>query len=430
VVPNRWTAAGAVSVLAAAVSVPALTAFGADEDELKHRRSAVTDRLQDVRGDLAHSSKRLAGAVQRLRAAQAELADAQAHLDHTRARLQQAIAFDQMMQQRLDAARARLAGARAELAAGQQAVARQRDRLAAFAADSFQSGQNRFLELRVFLKTETPASLSTRMEAVDSIASRQSASFARLRASEVLLTVHEEEVEAAKRSVAAKRAAAARNLDRKEQLEAEAQAAQEHVSALVAARATAREQAQEARQADLEQVQALESEREDISDRLAELAERRAEALERAREQAAQAQQQAEDTAETVSGLIYPVSSYITSSYGMRVHPIYGYYDLHDGTDFGAGCGTPVRAADSGRVLSAYYSTGYGNQVLIDHGIESGVSLSTSYNHLNSYAVSAGESVSQGEVIGYVGSTGYSTGCHLHFMVYEGGDTVDPMSWL
>ncbi|MGH3318497.1 MAG: M23 family metallopeptidase, partial [Nocardioidaceae bacterium] len=129
-------------------------------------------------------------------------------------------------------------------------------------------------------------------------------------------------------------------------------------------------------------------------------------------------------------GLSYPVSSYITSPYGMRFHPVLHYWKLHDGTDFGAGCGTPVRAADSGTVLSTYYSSGYGNQVLIDHGIESGVSLSTSYNHLTSFAVSPGEHVEQGEVIAYSGTTGYSTGCHLHFMVYENGATVDPMSWL
>jgi murein DD-endopeptidase MepM/ murein hydrolase activator NlpD len=414
-------------VLTAAVGLPALTAFGADEDDLKDRRGAVTERLQDARGELNHSSKRLTRAVQRLEAAQAELAGAQQHLRQTRAQLRQAAAFDRLMQRRLDAAEARLADARARLAQGRQEVAEQRRRLAAFAADSFQSGQNRFLELRVFLKTETPQSLSTRMEAVDSIASQQAAAFARLRASEVLLTVHEQEVEAAKRSVAAKRAAAARNLERRQRLEAEAEAVRERVSRLVAARADAREEAQEARQADLEQVQALADEREQISDRLAELAEQRRAALARARQEAEQA---TEDAAETVSGLIYPVNSYITSSYGMRVHPIYGYYDLHDGTDFAAGCGTPVQAAASGEVLSAYYSEGYGNQVLVDHGVVDGVSLSTSYSHLTSFAVSAGEEVQQGEVIGYAGTTGYSTGCHLHFMVYENGDTVDPMSWL
>jgi murein DD-endopeptidase MepM/ murein hydrolase activator NlpD len=434
VVANRWTAAGAAGVLVTALGLPALTAWGADEGDLKHRRGQVTERLHDARGDLGHSSRELTRAVRRLEAAQAELSAAQRHLAHTRDKLADAVAYDQLMQQRLDDAKARLAKARADLAEGKQAVVRQRNHLAEFAADSFQSTDNQFLELRVFLKSDTPQSLSTQMDAVDSISAKQSNAFARLRASEVLLKVNEEEVQAAKEEVAAQRAAAARNLERKQALEAEAQAAKERVSQLVSARASARREAHEAKQADLAQVEELEAEREAISDRLAAIARRRAAAL--ARAQAARAQRSAAAASAAAAAaagagdLIYPVSSYITSPYGMRFHPILHYVKLHDGTDFAAACGTPVHAAAAGRVLSEYYSTGYGNQLLIDHGIVDGVSLSTSYNHLTSFVASPGEHVEQGEVIAYSGTTGYSTGCHLHFMVYENGNTVDPMSWL
>ena len=153
-VPNRWTAAGVASVLVGALGVPALAAFGAGEHDLKHRRSQVDDRLHSARGDLGESSARLTRAVRRLDAAQSRLDDAQAHLADTRAQLRQADAFDDLMQSRLDDAKERLAQARDELEQGRQAVGRQRDRLAGFAAQSFQSGQSRFLELRVFLKTE------------------------------------------------------------------------------------------------------------------------------------------------------------------------------------------------------------------------------------------------------------------------------------
>jgi murein DD-endopeptidase MepM/ murein hydrolase activator NlpD len=427
VVANRWIAAGVAGALVTALGLPALSAFGADEDHLKHRRSSVTDRLQNARGDLGESSRRLNRAVNRLEEAQAELDAAEQHLSRTRDELAQAEEYDELMQQRLDDAEARLAAARENLAEGQKAVARQRDRLADFAAESFQNTDNRFLELRVFLKAETPQSLTTQMEAVDSIANKQSASFSRLRASEVLLQVNEEEVQAAKREVAAQRAAAARNLERRQALEQEAEAAEQRVSELVAARASARREAKEAKEADLEQVQNLASEREAIQEKLAALARRRAAALARARA-AARASRAA--TQQEVAGLIRPVNSYITSPYGMRFHPILHIWELHDGTDFGVGCGTPVHAAADGRVMSAYYSTGYGNQLMIDHGIMRGVSLQTSYNHLTSFAASPGEHVEQGEVIAYSGTTGYSTGCHLHFMVYENGDTVNPMSWL
>jgi murein DD-endopeptidase MepM/ murein hydrolase activator NlpD len=103
---------------------------------------------------------------------------------------------------------------------------------------------------------------------------------------------------------------------------------------------------------------------------------------------------------------------------------------LHDGTDFSAACGTPIHAAAAGTVIERSYDGGYGNRLIIADGFHSGVSLSTAYNHLSRYRVDAGDRVKRGEVIGYVGNTGYSTGCHLHFMVYENGTTVDPMSWL
>lgn len=420
---SRWVAAGLAGVLVAGVGVPTLSAWGSDGDDLKHRRNQVGDRLQDARGDLGESSQQLSHAAHRLQAAQARLDTAQAHLQATRDRLQQAIAFDEMMQRKLDEAKARLARARAELAEGRQAVAEQRRQLAGFAADSFQSSDNRFLELRVFLKSQSPENLTTQMDAVDSISNKQSVSFAHLKASEVLLKVNEKEVKAAKRDVAAKRAAAARNLERKQSLEAEAQRAEQQVSRLVSERAGARREAEAAKQADLAQVHQLESERGRIQDRLQELARQRAASLAQARATAGSATQ-------TGSGLIYPASGPITSPYGMRYHPILHYRKLHDGTDFGVPCGTPVHAAASGTVLSAYYSTGYGNQLLIDHGIVNGTSLSTSYNHLTSFVASPGEHVDQGELIAYSGTTGYSTGCHLHFMVYENGATVDPMGWL
>jgi murein DD-endopeptidase MepM/ murein hydrolase activator NlpD len=123
-------------------------------------------------------------------------------------------------------------------------------------------------------------------------------------------------------------------------------------------------------------------------------------------------------------------TAYVTSPYGMRLHPILNVYKLHDGTDFGAACGTPVYAAADGEVVSAYYDGAYGNRVILANGTVSGSSLATSYNHLTSDTVTVGASVSRGQLIGYAGTTGYSTGCHLHFMVYRNGATTDPMDWL
>lgn len=131
------------------------------------------------------------------------------------------------------------------------------------------------------------------------------------------------------------------------------------------------------------------------------------------------------------SGLIRPISGgSITSSYGMRLHPVLHIWKLHDGTDFGAGCGTPIRAAASGTVTEAYYNGGYGNRLFIDHGNVGGRFMTTSYNHLSGYAVRVGQHVTQGQVIAYVGTTGYSTGCHLHYMLWVNGAMVNPANYL
>ena len=117
---------------------------------------------------------------------------------------------------------------------------------------------------------------------------------------------------------------------------------------------------------------------------------------------------------------------YKTSDYGMRFHPILQYWRLHAGVDLRTYCGTKVYAAASGTVQWARYRSGYGNQVMINDGYWNGKSLMASYNHLSGFAVSAGQQVSQGDLIGYSGNTGTSAACHLHFEVYVNGATVDP----
>jgi len=127
--------------------------------------------------------------------------------------------------------------------------------------------------------------------------------------------------------------------------------------------------------------------------------------------------------------LSFPVNAPITSGFGMRFHPVLHYWRLHAGVDFGAPCGTPVHAAADGVVVRAGYAGGFGNQVVLDHGRVNGVGLATSYNHLSRFVVTGGR-VSRGEVIAYSGTTGLSTGCHLHFEVYVNGEHVNPMRWL
>ena len=135
---------------------------------------------------------------------------------------------------------------------------------------------------------------------------------------------------------------------------------------------------------------------------------------------------QAEAAAAVVGtgAFIWPVPSctYLTSRFGLRVHPIYGTTKSHTGVDIGAESGATIVAADGGTVVLAGVNSGYGNCVMIDHGN----GYQTLYGHMSSIAVTNGQTVSQGDTIGYVGSTGVSTGPHCHYEVWKDGARIDP----
>lgn len=126
------------------------------------------------------------------------------------------------------------------------------------------------------------------------------------------------------------------------------------------------------------------------------------------------------------SGLMRPVPGAVSSPFGYRVHPIFGTRRLHTGWDMRAASGDPIVAVADGVVVSASVRGGYGNAVVIDHG----GGFATLYAHQSSMAVGAGQQVSQGQVIGYVGCTGYCTGPHLHFETRVGGRPVDPSGYM
>jgi murein DD-endopeptidase MepM/ murein hydrolase activator NlpD len=126
------------------------------------------------------------------------------------------------------------------------------------------------------------------------------------------------------------------------------------------------------------------------------------------------------DSSPSSSGLIWPVNGPVVSGFGMR------WGRMHEGIDIAVGYGTPIHAAASGTVIFSGWMSGYGNFVIIDHG----GGMATAYGHQSSIAVGGGQSVSQGQVIGYVGCTGHCFGPHLHFEVRINGSAVDPLGYL
>lgn len=125
-------------------------------------------------------------------------------------------------------------------------------------------------------------------------------------------------------------------------------------------------------------------------------------------------------------GMIWPISGPITSEFGWRTHPIFGSQRFHSGLDIGGDYGIPIHAAAGGVVIEAGWIGGYGNTIMIDHG----GGIVTLYGHNESLAVGVGQSVNQGDVIAYCGSTGNSTGPHCHFEVRLNGEPVSPWDYL
>lgn len=414
---------------AALVAVMALGVSAAHADDLNDKKNKVERELKGAHQDLDESSAQLRKAAARLDAAQEQLDVAKTRLATARGKVEVARERDAQMQAELATAEAELAAAEAALAQGQVDRDAQREKVASTVADMYSEGDPELIAFSSLLDAESTEELTRRDGVRDVVIGQEAREYDELKASEVLLEVRQDQVAEARDAVAAKREAAAEHLELMQGLEAEEQAAKDSVVSLVIERRDARAGASAARAKDLAKLRKLEREQQQIEEMLR---KRALAALRRQRAAQAAKAAQARSQASTPSpGLLaYPVDGYVTSPFGFRTHPIYHYWGLHDGVDFGGGCGTPLRAAAPGKVVSSYFSGVYGNRLVIDHGVLGGKGVATIYNHASGYNVGVGDQVQQGQVIGFEGSTGWSTGCHLHFTVMANGQAVDPMNWL
>ncbi len=416
-------------VTAVSVSPTSFAASGDDHTKL-HRAKHRLDRNIDKKAqDLDEISQRLVRAQEFVKGAWADLKSARSELADLKDQVHAAAVRDRQLQGLLAQAIIKLQDARADLYRGAEDVKLQRAALASYAVSSYQTGGTSVLSIGVAFEAQSAQDVMDGMQASTTVLDKQSVALQKYQATRVLLRLTAQRVRTTKEDVAVKRAEAAETLQAKITLKEQAKAAKQRVSERLGGYRDAKLEIQDAKAREKERLQNMQQERTRVENRLTKIAERRA-------RQHARWLARHTPVAPTFSGngggfLGYPVrNTYITSPYGMRMHPILHVYKLHDGTDFSANCGTPVYAAASGRVLAEYYNAGYGNRIILDHGFVKGVSLQTSYNHLTSFVARTGHQVQAGQLIGYSGTTGYSTGCHLHFMVYVNGNTVNPINWL
>jgi murein DD-endopeptidase MepM/ murein hydrolase activator NlpD len=406
------TACAVGSLAVGALALP--QAFANDGKDLKHQQQQAQHQIKSAQHDLDESSSRLRQTQAALAKAIRELSGARATYTAATAKLEAAELRDQEMQDELQAAEARLATAQSDLELGQSELADQREKLTDTVTDIYEQGDPQLLAFATLLESQDTADLTRQSEFSNVVVGREARAYDDLHAAEVLLQVRENEVESARDEVEVQRQAAADHLVTMEQLHSEARDAKNAVLTLVETRRGARTDATQARQQDLKDLQKAKRRENQIKQQILAAARRAKGGY----------------TGSTNGLLIPPVTGPVTSPFGYRMHPIYHYWGLHDGTDFGVACGEGMRAVAGGTVIAQYWSDVYGNRLYLSLGQINGKNVTAVYNHATGYRVGVGDHVRQGEIVGYVGSTGWSTGCHLHFTILVNGTAVDPMNWL
>lgn len=431
---RRWRrAAGAAAVVVALVG--GLSAAPVQAEDLVDRQQQVRADMKEAAAEVETSQAAVGAATQALLDSQAKLARAQATLEDVASRLATAKKADAELAVKLAEEQRQLALDTAAVAKGQADVDAQQALIAQAARDAFQQ-QTGLEGASVAVGAETPGDLAQRIQWDTTVFDTTQARLDALHTLQAALQAARDKQAATEARVAADKATSAKLVASIAALTKQAAAAQSAVAELVAGNEANRRAAQAELDADKARYDQL------VADDQALTREIMARASQGTYVTGVPAGQVWTDPATypmvasgaqvavSPKGFIRPVAATPGSPFGMRFHPILRYWRMHRGQDWGAGCGVPLYAAQAGRVVHVGVQGGFGNYTIIDHGIIGGQSVMTGYAHQSSYVVKDGQLVAQGQLIGYVGTTGLSTGCHLHLQVYVNGDVVNPMTWI
>jgi murein DD-endopeptidase MepM/ murein hydrolase activator NlpD len=380
----------------------------ASADGLKDARDKVRKALVQTKKEIASDKQAVATASTRLLDSQAQLAKARSELADVKRKLAAAKAEDAAIAADLKVAQKALDDAAAAVAKAEAAVADQEALIGIVVRAAYQQ-QSALVGLTMIVGSETPGDLAQRVQWANTIFDSSTSQLDRLKVLRTGLEAAKAVKADAEAKASAQRDRSAAQVAQVKGLTAESSARAAKVAQLVAANAKLRAQAQD----ELEQTQA------------------QYKALERQEAKIAAKLRKAGYNVVNNGGFIKPVNAANGSPFGLRFHPILHYWRMHWGTDFGAACGQPIRAMANGKVVSAgWTSYGFGNYTIISYGRVNGASVASGYAHQSKVIVHAGQKVKQGQVVGYVGTTGLSTGCHLHLQVYRNGVRVNPMRYL
>lgn len=427
-------------------AAPAAAAAGgpARSDRVTERKNDLDKQIDDIRESLEGTSADLVDAAVALKRSEAGLVTVRAELAAAQAALAAAEKRDAELATELAVAREEEAKAVKALEAQAKAEAQTRAQLGRLAREAY-SGSG-MTGLSIALQADSPDQFAERMAVAGAVMRSENSEVDRLVVARSEMRARTAKLTALRARTAELKKLAAQVVEQRAAAQARAAAAEAEQTRLVDEQTTALGVIKDKQAQEKDRLAKAQAEQ----DQLEKILRARAEKARKARE--AREARERRDRAKSGGGsrggsgggtsagsggsqtnrggyLSYPVNARVTSGYGMRYHPILHYWRLHGGTDFGAACGTPLRAPADGTIVRAGWAGGFGNQIVVDHGYVRGVDLSSSMNHLSRIYVSSGR-VRRGQVIGLTGTTGLSTGCHLHFEVYQNGSRVNPMRWL
>lgn len=450
------------------------TIHTASADDLTDRKDEVSKQITKSEAAAEGYSDEVNKAADALQKSQNDLDQARKTLQGAQDAVSQAKAADEAKAAELQKARSDLSRAEQKVRSNEAAQVREHRKLSVVVSRTVQQ-QTPMMGVATFLTNMDSGDMNARIQWSNALMAGGQQALDQLETRQIALSKARDVEKQARDRVAREKQAVEDLLERKQQAESAAGTAKQDVAAAVTANEQAKKSADAKLAGERKHQEELRAEEDQLDKRIKEriaAAKRAEEARRRAEKAAARKEAAAEkkaakkaaakhhgsaskaestsrksakhsrphrhhpkkahkrssgSTRKASSYFDYPVNGPITSPYGQRFHPVLHVWKLHDGTDFGASCGTPIRAPRDGVVAEKYFNRGYGNRLMLDHGKIGGHYVTTGYNHASSYTVGVGQHVSRGQVIGYVGTTGFSTGCHLHFMVWTDGNRENPM---
>jgi len=394
-------------VIVLTLTLAAPSAFASLLDDKRRELNDVKSKIESNRGKLGDVKKRQEGVLSEIAANDEKIAQLQGEISKLQGELDKTIAKRKELEAEIERLKAQLAAAEAELAVAEKKLAHKQEIYNKRLANVYKNGKSTALKL--ILSSDDLSDMIERAAFIRIIAENDANLVHEIKKERDRITQKIKEIEATKAEIDRQRQALVEEENRMTAIRNDLDAKKKLFEAELNKQKNILAQVERDKNHIANTLGVLESTSNMIADQIR--------TLERGG--------RIYSSRGSGGRLLRPVSGPITSGFGWRYHPILKRSRLHAGIDFGIGTGTPVRAAQSGTVIMAGWQGGYGNTVVISHG----GGLTTLYAHNSRLAVRSGQHVSAGQVVAYSGSTGLSTGPHLHFEVRVNGSPKNPMNY-